>query len=182
MSTAVYPMTAANGGKALEGICGAKTRAGTPCQQVSGWGTDHVGQGRCKLHGGKSTGRPITHGRYSLNHRTKLAEKAATFESANFGDLHAELNLLRALLQEYIDEFPDGITLKANDIGAMQSMVESIGRMEERRVKIKNDTAFGASEMQYLVATLEQLINEFVPTDKRADAVAWLKERLYGRN
>lgn len=36
--------------------CGAKTRAGTPCKQKAGWGTDHVGEGRCKLHGGKSTG------------------------------------------------------------------------------------------------------------------------------
>ncbi len=36
--------------------CGAKTRAGTPCQQPAGWGTDHVGTGRCKLHGGRSTG------------------------------------------------------------------------------------------------------------------------------
>lgn len=39
-----------------KGICGAKTRAGTPCQQRAGWGTNHVGKGRCKLHGGKSTG------------------------------------------------------------------------------------------------------------------------------
>lgn len=36
--------------------CGAKTRAGTPCQQPAGWGTNHVGTGRCKLHGGSSTG------------------------------------------------------------------------------------------------------------------------------
>jgi uncharacterized protein YjcR len=39
-------------------ICGAKTRAGTPCQQKAGWGTNHVGEGRCKLHGGASTGPP----------------------------------------------------------------------------------------------------------------------------
>ena len=38
--------------------CGAKTRAGTPCKRPAGWGTDHVGNGRCKLHGGKSTGAP----------------------------------------------------------------------------------------------------------------------------
>lgn len=38
--------------------CGAKTRAGTPCRRPAGWGTDHVGEGRCKLHGGKSTGAP----------------------------------------------------------------------------------------------------------------------------
>lgn len=180
--TATYPMTAVSQNKALDGTCAAKTRAGTPCQQPAGWGTDHVGSGRCKLHGGKSTGRPITHGRYSLNHRAKLAEKAQVFEDANFGDLQAELNLLRALLQEYIDRFPDGITLKAADISAMMGMVESIGRMEERRIKIKNDTAFGASEMQYLVATLKDFINEFVQPSRQPDALSWLKERLYGRN
>ena len=38
--------------------CGAKTRAGTPCRRPAGWGTDHVGEGRCKLHGGRSTGAP----------------------------------------------------------------------------------------------------------------------------
>ena len=38
--------------------CGAKTRAGTPCQQKAGWGTNRVGTGRCKLHGGKSSGPP----------------------------------------------------------------------------------------------------------------------------
>lgn len=35
-------------------ICGAKTKVGTPCEQRAGWGTDHVGEGRCKLHGGKT--------------------------------------------------------------------------------------------------------------------------------
>lgn len=36
--------------------CLAQTRAGTPCRRPSGWGTRHPGQGRCKLHGGSSTG------------------------------------------------------------------------------------------------------------------------------
>lgn len=34
--------------------CRAKTRAGTPCRQPTGRSTDHVDQGRCKLHGGRS--------------------------------------------------------------------------------------------------------------------------------
>ncbi len=34
--------------------CGARTRAGTPCQHEAGRGTDHVGEGRCKLHGGRT--------------------------------------------------------------------------------------------------------------------------------
>lgn len=44
-------------------LCGAKTRAGTPCRRPAGWGTDHVGEGRCKLHGGRSL-RGFLHPRY----------------------------------------------------------------------------------------------------------------------
>lgn len=33
--------------------CGARKRQGEGCcTQAAGWGTDHVGEGRCKLHGG----------------------------------------------------------------------------------------------------------------------------------
>ncbi len=34
--------------------CDAKTRSGNPCQLRAGWGTDHVGEGRCKFHGGRT--------------------------------------------------------------------------------------------------------------------------------
>lgn len=54
-------------------LCGAKTRAakreGRPCQQPAGWGTDHAGYGRCKLHGGRSPS-----GRNSA--RRQMASKA----------------------------------------------------------------------------------------------------------
>jgi hypothetical protein len=32
--------------------CGARTRSGGSCGRPAGWGTDHAGFGRCKLHGG----------------------------------------------------------------------------------------------------------------------------------
>ncbi len=35
-------------------VCGAKTKAGTPCQRPAGWGTPVPGGLRCKLHGGSS--------------------------------------------------------------------------------------------------------------------------------
>lgn len=38
--------------------CGAKTRAGTPCQRKDLWDS-----GRCKLHGGKSTGPTSAEGK-----------------------------------------------------------------------------------------------------------------------
>lgn len=61
--------------------CGAKTRAGTPCEGPAMWSTRTGRYTRCRLHGGKSTG-PRTqdglerskrarwsHGRYSVVRR-----------------------------------------------------------------------------------------------------------------
>lgn len=36
--------------------CGRLTRAGLPCKNPAGFKTDHVGEGACHLHGGKSPG------------------------------------------------------------------------------------------------------------------------------
>jgi hypothetical protein len=36
------------------GLCGAKTRQGTPCRRQAGAGTTHLGSGRCRNHGGAS--------------------------------------------------------------------------------------------------------------------------------
>lgn len=52
-------MTAA---ASLTKLCGAQTRAGAACKRPAGWGTDHVGFKRCKLHGGRSpTGNGAGH-------------------------------------------------------------------------------------------------------------------------
>lgn len=50
-------MTAAvaSEGREARPLCGARKRQGSgTCTQVAGWGTDHVGIGPCKLHGGKT--------------------------------------------------------------------------------------------------------------------------------
>src|SRR4051794_9133098 len=39
-------------GVAMRKTCGAQTRRGSECGRDPGWGTDHVGFGYCKLHGG----------------------------------------------------------------------------------------------------------------------------------
>ncbi len=39
--------------------CGARTRKGTPCRLLAGHKTGHPGKGRCKLHGGKTSGAPV---------------------------------------------------------------------------------------------------------------------------
>lgn len=43
----------ASNGSTQRAVCGARKRQGEgQCQRPAGWGTDHVGIGACKLHGG----------------------------------------------------------------------------------------------------------------------------------
>lgn len=81
--------------------CGAKTRGGGACQKPLGWGTDHPGQGRCKLHGGAT---PVKHGRYSKIQHSRLRELLEQAEQdPDPLDLTPELSLLRAVVHDYIE-------------------------------------------------------------------------------
>lgn len=84
-------------------LCGAKKRQGPGCcSQVAGWGTDHVGEGRCKLHGGASR---IKSGRWSRIHRESLRGKVEAFRQTDADplDLVDDLALIRALTVDYLD-------------------------------------------------------------------------------
>lgn len=52
-----------------QAICAARNRADRPCARPAGWGTAHVGTGRCKLHFGNTAVGPghtqYKHGRYT---------------------------------------------------------------------------------------------------------------------
>lgn len=85
--------------------CGAKTRAGTPCQRPAGWGTDHAGEERCKLHGGAT---PIRSGRYSKVNRERLGGLIAEYE-ADPDPLNVlpELGAARALFVDFIERYDE---------------------------------------------------------------------------
>jgi len=92
-------------------ICGAKNRYGEPCQHEAGWGTDHVGTGKCKLHGGNA-GRPVEHGLYSARYaslkETRIKELYEGFQSDDEPlNLLPEANLLRALIIDYIERYEE---------------------------------------------------------------------------
>ena len=62
------PMHQARQALALHPKCGAKCRSGEPCKNPS------MKNGRCRMHGGKSTGAPIKHGQRT---REALAQRKA---------------------------------------------------------------------------------------------------------
>jgi hypothetical protein len=68
--------------------CGATNRQGKPCGKAAGWGTDHVGTGHCKLHGGASP-----------NGRKHAQREQATQAVATYG-LPRDIDPQAALLEE----------------------------------------------------------------------------------
>lgn len=118
-------------------ICAAraKSKAGEPCARPAGWGTDHPGTGRCKFHGGRSTGPPpgtqnaLKHGAYAdliLEHLTP--EERSIFEQVPADDgLMQELRIVRFKLLRLLQPMerqvavggPGGaeiVTLKVDEI------------------------------------------------------------------
>ncbi|MGP3914352.1 hypothetical protein [Nonomuraea sp. 10N515B] len=73
-----------------DGKCGGKKRdgSGDTCTQPAGWGTDHPGIGRCKLHGGSTP-----------NHVAAARLEQARRDVATYG-LPVEIEPGLALLQE----------------------------------------------------------------------------------
>lgn len=157
--------------------CGARTKAGKPCKRA-GAGAG----GRCYLHGGASPGRPCVTGRYSTVHRRSLAEKMHTFSAdPTPGELWQELALQRALLDEYLDRFPDGRALPADDIERLFGWLESIGKQTERIHRIMAQTALTVAEVNYLQAALGDLLRKYLPDDDRRALLDELKSVTGGK-
>ncbi|MEL6705522.1 MAG: HGGxSTG domain-containing protein [Bacteroidota bacterium] len=86
-------------------LCGAKTRSGGRCRKTAGWGTDHPGTGKCRLHGGAS---PIKHGRYSSVKRElirRLIEQHA--DDPDPLDVLPEIAAARALFQDFVERYDE---------------------------------------------------------------------------
>src|ERR1700761_4187143 len=81
--------------------CGAKTRAGGVCKAPA------MGNGRCRVHGGKSTGpkdqagntNAVKHGFYS---DALLPEEKELYERAEVGSLDDEIRLARVKLHRFV--------------------------------------------------------------------------------
>jgi hypothetical protein len=79
--------------------CGAKTRSGKPCQSQA------MGNGRCRMHGGKASEthagntNAIKHGFYS---DALTADERVLYERAEVGSLDDEIRLARVKLHRYV--------------------------------------------------------------------------------
>lgn len=160
--------------------CGSnRKRNAGKCNRPSGWGTDHPGQGRCKLHGGST---PIKSGRYSKITRPALRERIERFESdPDPTNLLPEVALLRAFTEDLIERFDeiygeDGALLawhesfkidpnapgkprQMPDFSALSQIVDRVGAMVDRIQKWK---AEGSITLETLNRVLQQFGSELV--------------------
>lgn len=101
-----------------DGRCGAKTRAGTPCQLQAGHGTAHPGFGHCKYHAGNTPSGQ----QYAAAQAAKVTTynmlgdiKSESFRElvrrqglrADVVDLVEDLNLMRAVVMRYVNEYDE---------------------------------------------------------------------------
>lgn len=102
--------------------CGAKTRQGGTCAKPAGWGTQHVGAGACKLHGGSMATHQLG-AQIVLEERrarTLLERLGAPEPLGNPVDellaVAAENRAWLAILRERVDELGDLTTKDRLDV------------------------------------------------------------------
>jgi hypothetical protein len=92
-------------GRKAKPKCGARNRHGKPCRNPAGFGTNHVGEGRCTLHGGAAQ---IAHGRYSSINRPRIRDLLERHQAdPDPLNLLPELALLRSLIVDYIERYDE---------------------------------------------------------------------------
>lgn len=166
-----------HGDPAPNGRCGATTRSGASCRHEAGWGTDHVGTGRCKLHGGsvpvgRASGQ-FKHGRYSRVHREELRDLIEEYaHDPDPLDLEQELAALRALFADYLSK-PDVSHTDAAGI------VEAISRVVKRIEDVRSQNALSRPELARIYSEMWLAVRQYA-TPEAVEKIgdAWLAIRL----
>lgn len=131
------------------------------------------GSTKCYVHGGATPrGAASPHfvtGRYS-KYAGELAAKIDDVSVDDALDLLPELHVQRALFADYMSRFKVGVSLTAGDINMLMQWGSEIGRMVERIVKMRNETALTGAELSLLAARIADVVTRYVddPDEQRA--------------
>lgn len=142
------------------------------CRQTAGWGTDHTGEGRCKLHGGAN---PTRHGLYSKTKRERLGDRireAARREEPL--DLLEELAVVRALLADYL------ASRKEPDPGDVTRIAAEISKIVKRIEDIRAQDAISLPDLERLMFELGRVVRAEVEDEETVRTIRerWKEIRL----
>ena len=155
-------------------VCGASSK-GKFCRNPAGSGTDHVGHGRCKWHGGCSTGPKTEEGRQAVAKNSAIhnlyakclpPEEQATFNNLaedRVKGLEFEINMMKAKIIGYLD--------KQNT--KFLAFKEAHGEEEAyKRMKVYYNESDSGARNYYHAGTIEDR-----PLDRALNTLARLVEK-----
>jgi len=173
--------------------CGARRTKKTGwCHHRAGWGTIHVGRGRCRLHGGITRvddGRLKAGGRYSEVLPQQLRERYEAFleEGESLRSVASEVAVQRMLfatflqpaLRKALEEIRNGKEFPLGMIDRMMSWLAEISKTAMRLSRIEGFSAPTQADLQILEMTVVDLFAKYIEDEgKRLEAVNELAWRL----
>jgi hypothetical protein len=115
--------------KPSDKYCNARIAEGRYCRNVPGYKTDHLGTGRCYLHGGASAGRPIVTGLYSKKLDSNLqTEFDKLVKDPALIDLYSELALTKVFVSQLLN------SLRANMLSIEGLDEDEVNEMDDEQV------------------------------------------------
>lgn len=127
---------------------GKKRKSDHPCTQAAGWGTDHPGTGKCKLHGGCSKGRPAKTGKYTAIPGVLNDDYLRRLEDPALKSLDDETALTEALIANAWRE------ICAGGIPDWNKMADAFARLE-KSTKGMNPSGF-MEAMEFFRGAIEE--------------------------
>lgn len=165
--------------------CGATAKStGKPCQRPAGWGTEHVGRGRCKLHGGMT---PVKHGRYSKVSRQRLRSLIESYEEDEDPlNVLPELAAARALFQDFVERYDewrsallawhDSYSFTDNpkprtvlDVSDAYRLLGSIAKIAQQEKKLQLDNAISRKDLLRIFSEQRRVIETEVSDQQLVD-------------
>lgn len=156
-------------------LCNSRKRQGEGyCTRPAGWGTAHVGQGRCKLHGGNGSTASLQHGRYSRYLKLQLQEQTERFlDDPTPLDLLPELASQRAILEHLLQQ-PEALQEWDKGLDAIKS-IEAIVKTVAHIEKIRSENAISVPDLTRMVGYFLSVVGEYVSDE---GAMADIKRRI----
>ena len=165
-------------------LCNARKSDGSGyCKQPAGFGTDHVGSGRCKYHGGASKGRPVETGLYARQVPEEYEDELRNFlEDEKIGDLKNEIALMRVFISKQFERLSRGEIEMDECMERIGYLVEKVRRLVGSLNKAEQSLNINVTYndvkkfMADFTAVLKEIIND--ETIAREDILGELGNRF----
>lgn len=153
--------------------CGAKNRSGGQCARPAGWGTNHAGVGKCKLHGGASR---VKHGLYSKYTKHKLSEVVQSLiDNPELTNLREQIAFKQALVLNRLDQLKENLT--AEDTKFLSELSERVSRDIERQHKIEHGEKY-VLQVEEVQAVVQQITTIVIQEVRDQEIVERIGNRL----